>query len=73
MSKVKDMFEPYDDDSVATALFKLREYIDRKQRTCITCWKFDMKTELCKHKDTNARPPATIIARGCKNHELIPF
>lgn len=43
-------------------------------RTCLNCFHFIEKDENCKMY--NARPPARIIAYGCKSHDdndNIPF
>jgi hypothetical protein len=52
----------------------LVSYHPNLMRTCLTCLHFQESNEMC--KTYKARPPARVIAYGCKdymNEEEIPF
>jgi hypothetical protein len=52
----------------------LVSYHPSLMRTCMTCVHFQESNEVCKRY--NLRPPARVIAYGCKdymNEEEIPF
>lgn len=53
----------------------LKAYGEELQRTCLTCTYFQESTEGC-GRYNNARPPARVIAYGCKDYfspDEIPF
>lgn len=86
----KDKFDYIQNRQIAVREFKKLPFVaiqgllqiltasgDRSEffKTCITCEHWEHKQELC--KKFNARPPAKIIADGCKEYECslddVPF
>jgi len=51
---------------------RVSDYLDKTTKTCLNCYHFEEKSELCAL--VKARPPARIIAQGCEYHtDEIPF
>ncbi len=49
----------------------VKELVARHEHNCITCCEFDKDRDICKL--ANAKPPATIIVKGCELWDDIPF
>ena len=50
----------------------VRTHMLKATQNCVNCENFDIDTEFCKL--VKARPPASILVRGCEKYEeLIPF
>jgi hypothetical protein len=64
--------EKYMRDLADNLVTKVHRDFDALRKNCVTCEFFDDKQELC--TIFKARPPATVIVKGCDRYENeIPF
>lgn len=66
------------DQNIAAALNKLAEaaakICNEGRRTCVNCLHFDDHAEVCTFYTPQMRPPAKVIAFGCKEfQDYVPF
>lgn len=69
---------PYRHMGIQFAAAVLSQFVDPLDihPTCLTCNHFLKAAELCGFEGCNQRPPAEVIARGCKHYDdvdEIPF